>query len=176
MSWARARGSARFSSWSAWGCPPPPMSPANAPRANSLSRAPTYRRNRAYPGGAQRVIAAWLRFPAVSALWTTPYGVGCSETRLCADRVAFGAYHWRRVVIPKWTTNSTRFGRSAPAGSSRRRRRRVHFNLCLAIVPQWKPHRRPKMTSGRSPTMTSEAARERISRYTPTPFRRYPQV
>ena len=63
------------------------------------------------------VIAAFLRLPAFNALWTTDYGSWLFRKLVFVlIALAFGAYHWRRVVTPDWT-NATlrRFARSALA-------------------------------------------------------------
>lgn len=81
---------------------------------------------RAYHGSAieciavvvlSAIIAAWTRFPTVSSLWTTPYGLALlRKTIFVAVVVGFGFYHWRRVVIPTWTSHTlARFRRSAAA-------------------------------------------------------------
>ena len=62
-------------------------------------------------------IAAWLRLPAVDALWTTTYGKVLA-LKFCVVLVilAFGWYHWRRVVTVEWTGGtSASFRRSAAA-------------------------------------------------------------
>lgn len=81
---------------------------------------------RAYHGSAMEcvavvvvsaIIAAWLRFPSVSALWTTPYGLALVRKVIFVLVVlGFGFYHWRRVVIPTWTSHTlSRFRRTAVA-------------------------------------------------------------
>jgi copper transport protein len=81
---------------------------------------------RAYHGAAiecvvvvvlSAILAAWLRFPSVSALWTTPYGLALlRKTIFVLVILAFGFYHWRRVVIPTWTSHTlSRFRRTAIA-------------------------------------------------------------
>jgi copper transport protein len=63
------------------------------------------------------VIAAFLRLPAFNALWTTDYGSWLFRKLVFVlIALAFGAYHWRRVVTADWT-NATlrRFARSALA-------------------------------------------------------------
>jgi len=61
------------------------------------------------------IIAAWLRLPTVNALWTTPYGLALLRKIIFVVVVlGIGFYHWRRVVIPDWTTGTlARFKRSA---------------------------------------------------------------
>lgn len=62
-------------------------------------------------------IAAWLRLPAVDALWTTTYG-RVLVVKFCVVLVilGFGWYHWRRVVNVEWTTRTAdTFRRSASA-------------------------------------------------------------
>ena len=62
-------------------------------------------------------IAAWLRLPAVDALWTTAYG-RLLVVKFCVVLVllAFGWYHWRSAVTVDWTTRTpVSFRRSATA-------------------------------------------------------------
>jgi putative copper export protein len=61
------------------------------------------------------VIAAFLRLPAFNALWTTDYGSWLFRKLIFVlIALAFGAYHWRRVVTPEWTDDTRRrFSRSA---------------------------------------------------------------
>jgi copper transport protein len=61
------------------------------------------------------VIASFLRLPAFDALWTTDYGSWLFRKLVFVlIALAFGAYHWRRVVIPQWTDDTPRrFARSA---------------------------------------------------------------
>jgi len=93
------------------------MNPADAPRAGSSL-------TRAYHTAAvdgvilvvlSGVIAAFLRLPAFNALWTTDYGSWLFRKLVFVlIALAFGAYHWRRVVTPEWTDDTRRrFGRSA---------------------------------------------------------------
>jgi copper transport protein len=81
---------------------------------------------RAYHGSAMEcvavvvlsaIVAAWVRFPSVSALWTTPYGLALLRKVIFVLVVlGFGFYHWRRVVIPTWTSHTlSRFTRTAVA-------------------------------------------------------------
>ena len=95
------------------------MNPADAPRAGSSL-------TRAYHTAAvdgvilvvlSGVIAAYLRLPAFNALWTTDYGSWLFRKLVFVlIALAFGAYHWRRVVTPEWTDDTRRrFGRSASA-------------------------------------------------------------
>ena len=93
------------------------MNPADAPRAGSSL-------TRAYHTAAvdgvvlvvlSGVIAAFLRLPAFDALWTTDYGSWLFRKLVFVlIALAFGAYHWRRVVTPDWTDETRRrFARSA---------------------------------------------------------------
>jgi copper transport protein len=95
------------------------MNPADAPRVGSSL-------TRAYHTAAvdgvilvvlSGVIAAFLRLPAFNALWTTDYGSWLFRKLIFVlIALAFGAYHWRRVVTPEWTDDTRRrFGRSASA-------------------------------------------------------------
>jgi putative copper export protein len=95
------------------------MNPTDAPRAGSSL-------TRAYHTAAvdgvilvvlSGVIAAYLRLPAFNALWTTDYGSWLFRKLIFVlIALAFGAYHWRRVVTPEWTDDTRRrFGRSASA-------------------------------------------------------------
>ena len=61
------------------------------------------------------IAAAWLRLPTVTSLWTTPYGLALLRKVIFVLVVlAFGFYHWRRMVIPDWTKDTlSRFKRSA---------------------------------------------------------------
>jgi copper transport protein len=61
------------------------------------------------------IIAAWVRLPNVSSLWTTPYGLALIRKIIFVLIVmGFGFYHWRRIVVPTWTSNTLRhFKRSA---------------------------------------------------------------
>jgi len=63
------------------------------------------------------LVAAWTRFPSLPSLWTTPYGWALiRKTIAVAVIVGLGIYHWRRVVIPDWTTDvRARFRRTAVA-------------------------------------------------------------
>ena len=63
------------------------------------------------------IIAVWVRFPTVSSLWTTTYGLALiRKTIFVLVVIGFGFYHWRRVVIPDWTTQTLgRFRRTAAA-------------------------------------------------------------
>jgi copper transport protein len=63
------------------------------------------------------IIAVWVRFPTVSSIWTTPYGLALlRKTIFVLVVLGFGAFHWRRFVIPEWTTDTlSRFKRSAVA-------------------------------------------------------------
>ncbi len=58
---------------------------------------------------ASGVIAAYLRLPSFSALWTTDYGSWLFRKLVFVlFALGFGAYHWRRFVIPEWTNDSQR--------------------------------------------------------------------
>jgi len=61
------------------------------------------------------VVAAWLRLPALSDLWTTPYGnMLLRKLFFVVVVLAFGLYHWRRVVNVEWADDTrARFRRSA---------------------------------------------------------------
>jgi len=61
------------------------------------------------------VVAAWLRLPALSDLWTTPYGnMLLRKLFFVVVVLLFGLYHWRRVVNVEWVDDTrTRFRRSA---------------------------------------------------------------
>ncbi len=55
------------------------------------------------------VIAAYLRLPSFSALWTTDYGSWLFRKLIFVlVALGFGAYHWRRFVVPEWTNDSQR--------------------------------------------------------------------
>ena len=95
------------------------MHPPDAPRAGSSL-------TRAYHSVAvdgvilvviSGTIAAVLRLPTFSALWTTDYGSWLFRKLVFVlAALAFGAYHWRRVVTPDWTSDTHRkFSRSALA-------------------------------------------------------------
>ena len=60
-------------------------------------------------------VAAWLRLPALSDLWTTPYGnMLLRKLFFVVVVLFFGLYHWRRVVTVEWTEDTrARFRRSA---------------------------------------------------------------
>ena len=60
------------------------------------------------------VIAAYLRLPSFSALWTTDYGSWLFRKLVFVFvALCFGAYHWRRFVSQEWTNDSQRrFGRT----------------------------------------------------------------
>lgn len=64
---------------------------------------------------ASAVIAMWTRFPTVSAIWTTPYGqMLLRKTIFVAIVLAFGLYHWKKIVQPGWNDDTRfRFQRSA---------------------------------------------------------------
>jgi copper transport protein len=95
------------------------MHPPDAPRAgSSLTRA----YHTAAVDGVILVvisgaIAAVLRLPTFSALWTTDYGSWLFRKLVFVlIALAFGVYHWRRVVTPDWTSDTHRtFSRSALA-------------------------------------------------------------
>ena len=61
------------------------------------------------------VVAAWLRLPSLSDLWTTPYGnMLLRKLFFVLVVLLFGLYHWRRVVSVEWTDDTrARFRRSA---------------------------------------------------------------
>jgi copper transport protein len=55
------------------------------------------------------LIAAFLRFPAMSDLWTTDYGLALLRKVVVVVIVlAFGFFHWRRAVVRDWTTRTPR--------------------------------------------------------------------
>jgi len=60
-------------------------------------------------------IAAWLRFPELSDLWTTDYGLALLRKIVVVLIVlAFGFFHWRRAIVRDWTaTTPKRFRISA---------------------------------------------------------------
>lgn len=66
---------------------------------------------------ASGVTAAFLRLPAFNALWTTDYGSWLfRKIVFVLFALAFGAYHWRRVVTTEWTHDTRRtFRRTALA-------------------------------------------------------------
>jgi copper transport protein len=61
------------------------------------------------------LVAAWLRLPALSDLWTTPYGnMLLRKIFFVLVVLAFGLYHWRRVVSVEWAADTrAQFRRSA---------------------------------------------------------------
>jgi putative copper export protein len=61
------------------------------------------------------VIAAFLRFPTMSDLWTTEYGLALLRKIVVVVIVlAFGFFHWRRAVVRDWSAKTpTRFRISA---------------------------------------------------------------
>ncbi len=61
------------------------------------------------------VVATWLRLPALSDLWTTPYGnMLLRKLFFVVVVLLFGLYHWRRVVNVEWGDDTRgRFRRSA---------------------------------------------------------------
>jgi copper transport protein len=61
------------------------------------------------------LVAAWLRLPALSDLWTTPYGnMLLRKIFFVVVVLLFGLYHWRRVVKVDWGDDTrARFRRSA---------------------------------------------------------------
>jgi methionine-rich copper-binding protein CopC/putative copper export protein len=87
------------------------LSSATAPRAGSAL-------TRAYHTPAvdgvvlvvvSGVIAAYLRLPSFSALWTTDYGSWLFRKLVFVFvALCFGAYHWRRFVAREWTNDSQR--------------------------------------------------------------------
>ena len=64
---------------------------------------------------ASGVIAAFLRLPTLSTLWTTDYGSWLFRKLIfVVVALAFGVYHWRRFVTSEWTNDTgRRFARSA---------------------------------------------------------------
>jgi putative copper export protein/methionine-rich copper-binding protein CopC len=55
------------------------------------------------------VIAAWLRFPSMSDLWTTEYGLALLRKIVVVVIVlAFGLFHWRRAVVRDWNAKTSR--------------------------------------------------------------------
>ena len=60
------------------------------------------------------LIAAWLRLTSPSDLWTTTYGrVLVLKICLVLGLLAFGWFHWKKVVIPEWNDDTGfRFKRS----------------------------------------------------------------
>jgi putative copper export protein len=60
-------------------------------------------------------VATWLRLPALSDLWTTPYGnMLLRKLFFVVVVLVFGLYHWRRVVTVDWADDTRgRFRRSA---------------------------------------------------------------
>ena len=95
------------------------MHPPDAPRAgSSLTRAyHTVAVDGVILVVISGTIAAVLRLPAFSALWTTDYGSWLYRKLIFVlMALAFGVYHWRRVVAPDWTTDTHRkFSRSSLA-------------------------------------------------------------
>ena len=95
------------------------MNPTDAPRAgSSLTRAyHTVAVDGVILVVISGTIAAVLRLPAFSALWTTDYGSWLFRKLIFVlIALAFGTYHWRRVVTPEWTSDTHRkFSRSALA-------------------------------------------------------------
>ncbi len=66
---------------------------------------------------ASAIIAAWLRLPSFSALWTTPYGTTLFRKIVFVLMVmAFGFYHWRRIVLRPWTGDTLRRFRLSTIG------------------------------------------------------------
>lgn len=61
------------------------------------------------------LVASWLRLPAFSDLWTTPYGnMLLRKIVFVVVALGFGLYHWKRVVTPDWDDDTAfRFQRSA---------------------------------------------------------------
>jgi len=61
------------------------------------------------------VVAAWLRLPSLSDLWTTPYGnMLLRKVFFVVVVLLFGLYHWRRMVNVEWVDDTRgRFRRSA---------------------------------------------------------------
>jgi putative copper export protein len=53
------------------------------------------------------VIAAFLRFPTMSDLWTTEYGLALLRKIVVVVIVlAFGFFHWRRAVVRDWSAKT----------------------------------------------------------------------
>ena len=53
------------------------------------------------------LIAAWLRFPSMSDLWTTEYGLALLRKIVVVVIVlSFGFFHWRRAVVPDWSAKT----------------------------------------------------------------------
>jgi len=61
------------------------------------------------------VLAVWIRFSALSDLWTTQYGrILLLKIFMASAVLGFGFYHWRTAVVPTWTEDTGfRFKRSA---------------------------------------------------------------
>jgi putative copper export protein/methionine-rich copper-binding protein CopC len=61
------------------------------------------------------LIASWLRLDRFSDLWTTDYGsLLFRKIVFVLVALAFGLYHWKRVVTPEWDDDTRfRFQRSA---------------------------------------------------------------
>lgn len=95
------------------------MHPPDAPRAgSSLTRAyHTVAVDGVILVVISGTIAAVVRLPTLSALWTTDYGSWLyRKLMFVLVALAFGAYHWKRVVTPEWTGDTHRkFSRSALA-------------------------------------------------------------
>jgi putative copper export protein len=54
-------------------------------------------------------IASWIRFPAMSDLWTTDYGLALLRKIVVVVIVlAFGLFHWRRAVVRDWQAMTAR--------------------------------------------------------------------
>ena len=157
------------------------MNPPDAPRAGSSF-------TRAYHTVAvdgvilvviSGTIAAVLRLPTFSALWTTDYGSWLYRKLVFVlIALAFGVYHWRRVVTPDWTSDTHRkFSRSALAEFAvGRRDRRAHghagFNLNAIMTAVSESKDVWPITFE-----DVDAAHRRIQSYlSPTPFRRYPRL
>jgi putative copper export protein/methionine-rich copper-binding protein CopC len=53
------------------------------------------------------LVAAWLRFPGISDLWTTEYGLALLRKIVVVVVVlAFGFFHWRRAVVRDWSAKT----------------------------------------------------------------------
>src|SRR4029077_7069136 len=61
------------------------------------------------------LVAVWLRFDKLAALWTTLYGrILLLKIALVVGLLGFGWYHWRTIVVPEWTDDTRpAFTRSA---------------------------------------------------------------
>jgi copper transport protein len=64
---------------------------------------------------ASGLVSSWLRLPTLDALWTSDYGSMLFRKLIFVLIVlGLGFYHWRRIVIPAWESNTRgRFLRTA---------------------------------------------------------------